>query len=64
MLEVTGVSINGLRIVYSFSDGSTAVLESEKKFTGRWGLSSKSSVTEEQWQAIQNLVNRQKGNVL
>lgn len=64
MLEVTGVTINGLRIMYVFNDGSAATLESEKKFTGKWGLSEKSSVTSEQWKAIQAFVNRHKGNVL
>lgn len=64
MLEVTGVSIVNGVLKYGFSDGSTAILKSARLFNGHFGLSSESSVTDEQWQAILKFKTKQKGNVL
>ena len=64
MLEVTGVSVSGGDVRYSFNDGSIAILKSVKTFTGNWALSADSSVTEEQWKAITAFKSAQKGNVL
>lgn len=64
MLEVTGTSIVSGILKYSFSDGSTAVLKSVRLFTGQFGLSADSSVTDAQWKAIQAYKAKQKGNVL